>query len=102
MDAAGLGNVRTLNGVLEALPLGDSSVDAAILSNGSFGWNPDEELRELERVTRPGGAILMLAPCNSGNEAMLSKIRSAGGYEQFDFEVPCDGVKPAFIKSLPE
>lgn len=97
MDAAGLRNVRTLSGVLEALPLGDSSVDAAILSNGSFGWNPDDELRELERVTRPGGVILMLAPCNFGNEAMLSKIRSAGGYVPFDFEVPCDGVKPAFV-----
>ena len=100
MWAAGLTNVRTLDGILEAVPLRDASVDAAILSNGSFGWNPEKELRELERVTRPGGTILMLAPCNFGDDAILSAIRDAGGYKPFDFEIPCDGRKPAFIKRL--
>lgn len=98
MDAAGFTNVRTLSGVLEAVPLEDASVDATILSSGSFGWNPQKELQELERVTKLGGTILMLAPCNFGNEEILSRIHSAGGYKPFDFEVPCDGKKPAFIK----
>lgn len=88
MDAAGFTNVRTLAGVLEAVPLPDDSVDAAILSSGSFGWNPEKELLELDRVTKPGGTILMLGPCNYGNEAILSAIESVGGYEPFDFEVP--------------
>jgi hypothetical protein len=97
MGAAGFTNVRTLDGVLEAVPLPDASVDAAILSNGSFGWNPEKELRELERVTKPGGSILMLGPCNFGDEAILSSIHSAG-YEEFEFEVPCAGRKPAFFR----
>ncbi len=98
MDAAGFSNVRTLSGVLEAVPLEDASIDAAILSNGSFGWNPEKELEELERVTKLGGTILMLAPCNFEDEKILSKIRSAGGYEFFEFEIPSQGKKPAFIK----
>lgn len=97
MGAAGLENVRTLAGVLEAVPLEDGAVDVAVISNGSFGWNPDKELAELDRVTRPSGMILMLAPCNYGCEEIISKIRAAG-YEEFEIEIPCDGVKPAFVK----
>lgn len=100
MNAAGFFNVTTLEGILEAVPLADASVDIAILSSGSFGWNPRKELDELERVTKSGGTILMLAPCNFDNKELLSKIKSKGGYEPFDFEIPCDGKKPAFIKRL--
>jgi SAM-dependent methyltransferase len=100
MGAAGFTNVRTLAGVLAVAPLEDSSADVAVAC-GSFGWSPKDELAELERVTRPGGAILMLAPTNYGNEEILSPIRDAGGYEEFEFEVPGDGKKPAFLKRLP-
>jgi hypothetical protein len=99
MEAAGFANVRTLDGVLEAAPLEDSSVDVAVACS-SFGWNPEKELAELERVVKPGGAILMLAPTNYGHEEILSPIRRAGGYEEFDFDVPGDGKKPAFLKRL--
>lgn len=98
MGAAGFANVRTLDGKLEAIPLSDASVDAAILSNGSFGWDPLKELEELERVTKPGGAILMLGPCNREAIGLLSHIKDARGYKPLDFELPCDGRKPAFIK----
>ncbi|HET6453670.1 MAG TPA: class I SAM-dependent methyltransferase [Armatimonadota bacterium] len=98
MGAAGFANVRTLDGILEAIPLEDAFVDAAILSNGSFGWDPLKELEELERVTKPGGAILMLGPCNPEAIGTISQIRDAGGYKPLDFELPCDGRKPAFIK----
>ena len=98
MGSAGLANVRTLDGVLEAVPLGDASVDAAILSNGSFGWDPLKELEELERVTKPGGTILMLGPCNPEAIGTISQIKDARGYKSLHFELPCDGRKPAFIK----
>lgn len=99
MGAAGFTNVLTLEGVLESVPLPDVSMDAVILSNGSFGWNPEKELAEMERVTKPGGTILMLGPCNHGNVPILSAIRSAG-YEEFEFEIPCDGRKPAFVRRM--
>lgn len=100
MSAAGFKNVQTLNGLLEAIPLEIDSIDISILSSGSFGWNPDAELEELERVTKAEGTILMLAPCNFDNKELLSKIKRRGGYDTFDFEIPCDGKKPAFIKRL--
>lgn len=44
----------------EALPLGDSSVDAAISVNSLYFW-PDIEtaLAEIARVTRPGGRLVL-------------------------------------------
>lgn len=96
--AAGLNNIRTLAGVLDSTPLPDSSLDASILSNGSFGWYPDAELAELERVTRPGGTILMLGPRNYGSERTMELIRAAG-YQELRFTVPGDGDKPAFLKA---
>ena len=100
MNAAGFRNVQTLNGLLESVPLEDDSIDISILSSGSFGWNPDAELNELERVTKSEGTILMLAPCNFDNKELLSKISGKSGYKPFDFEIPGDGKKPAFIKKL--
>jgi SAM-dependent methyltransferase len=87
MEACGLRNVSAVAGILEEVPLADASVDAAILSNGSFGWNAEVELRELERVTRPGGTTLALAPCNLDNEGIVSRFRDAG-YEDFTIEIP--------------
>jgi ubiquinone/menaquinone biosynthesis C-methylase UbiE len=98
--AAGFDNVRALDGVLAEVPLDDSSVDVAV-SCSSFGWDPATELAELERVVRPGGAILLLAPTNYGVDEILAPIRDAGGYEEFAFDVPADGPKPAFFKRLP-
>ncbi len=97
MGAAGFTNVRTLDGLAEAIPLGNDSIDAAILSDGSFGWNPEQELAELERVTRPGGVVLMLGPCNDGDP--VCEVIRAAGYERFEFEVPSDGPKPGFAKT---
>lgn len=97
MAAHGFHNVTTLNALLERVPLADDAVDAAILTNGSFGWKPDEELREFERVVKPGGTALMLAPCRPSDLDILDRIRRAG-YEAFDLEMPTMGTFPGFIK----
>lgn len=97
LSAHGFHNVTTLNALLELVPLADGSVDAAILTNGSFGWKPDEELREIDRVVRPGGTALMLAPCRPSDSDILDGIRRAG-YEAFDLEMPTMGTFPGFIK----
>jgi SAM-dependent methyltransferase len=100
MAAAGLSNVRTLDGVLARVPLGDGSVDVSIVANGSLGWETERELRELERVTRPGGTVLMLAPTSPRNKEVLGRIRDAGGYKGIDFVLPTMGPMPAFVKHL--
>lgn len=97
LSAHGFHNVTTLNALIERVPLADDAVDAAILTNGSFGWKPDEELREIDRVVRPGGTALMLAPCRPSDTEILDRIRRAG-YEAFDLEMPTMGTFPGFIK----
>ncbi len=100
MSAHGFDNVTTLDGLLERVPLEDGAVDVAILTNGSFGWKPDEELREIDRVVSPGGTALMLAPCRPSHLDLLDRIRRAG-YEAFDLEMPAMGTFPGFIKRFP-
>ncbi len=53
---AGLDNVETLEGEMEAIPLPDNSVDH-IVSNGVINLSPRKAraLRECARVLRPGG-----------------------------------------------
>lgn len=97
VSAHGFQNVTTIEGLLERVPLADDAVDAAILTNGSFGWKPNEELREIDRVVRPGGRALMLAPCRPSDLDILDRIRRAG-YEAFDLEMPTMGTYPGFIK----
>ena len=97
MSAHGFDNVTTLDGILERVPLDDGAVDVAVLTNGSFGWKPDEELREIDRVVSSGGTALMLAPCRPSDSDILDWIRGAG-YAAFDLEMPTMGTFPAFIK----
>ncbi len=55
---AGLGNVDTLDGEIEAIPLPDESVDA-IISNGVVNLPPRKSrvLAECARVLRSGGEL---------------------------------------------
>lgn len=54
--AAGLDNIETLEGEMEAIPLPDDSVDQ-IISNGVINLSPRKTrvLHECARVLRPGG-----------------------------------------------
>ena len=54
-------------------------------------------MREIDRVVRPGGTALMLAPCRPSDSEILDRIRRAG-YEAFDLEMPTMGTFPGFIK----
>ncbi|MDE2990262.1 MAG: GNAT family N-acetyltransferase [Chloroflexota bacterium] len=100
MSAHGFRNVTTIDGLLERVPLAANAVDVAILTNGSFGWKPDDELREIDRVVRRGGTALMLAPCRPSDSEILDRIRRAG-YDAFDLEMPTMGTFPGFIKRYP-
>ncbi|MFW6199113.1 MAG: methyltransferase domain-containing protein [Gemmatimonadota bacterium] len=57
-EAAGIENVRTLEGSAEDIPLPDGSV-SVVTSNGVLNLVPDKEkaAREIHRVLRPGGRI---------------------------------------------
>jgi SAM-dependent methyltransferase/TusA-related sulfurtransferase len=57
---AGLGNVTTLEGAMEAIPLPEDSVDL-IVSNGVVNLSPRKAraLAEFARVLRPGGRVCL-------------------------------------------
>lgn len=63
--AADLHNVEVMRGVFRRVPLPDDSVDA-VISCSAFGVREarggERGLDELQRVTRPGGRILILWP----------------------------------------
>jgi arsenite methyltransferase len=56
--AAGLDNVETLDGEMEAIPLADDSIDH-VISNGVINLSPRKAraLAECARVLRPGGKL---------------------------------------------
>lgn len=55
--AAGLHNVFVTDGFLHAIPLPDGAADVLITSH-ALGWHLEEELKEFERVVKPGGFII--------------------------------------------
>ena len=57
-DAAGLGQVTYHKGYIEALPMGDGSVDV-VISNGVINLSPDKAavFAETARVLKPGGRL---------------------------------------------
>ncbi len=54
-----LENLFVLDGTLDSIPLPDHSLDVLITSN-AIGWNLPEELKEIERVVKPGGYAIHL------------------------------------------
>jgi SAM-dependent methyltransferase len=66
--AALIGNENVHEGVAEAIPLPDASVDAVTVADGFHWFVPEQALAEIRRVLRPGGglAVLVTAPDWSG------------------------------------
>ena len=77
--------VRFLQGDAQALPLSDASVDAAVMALVLFFLAyPQQGIRELVRVTRPGGTIAAYHWDMDGGGFPLQPIRDAAhadGYE---------------------
>lgn len=51
---------RALEGTAEAIPLADVSVDAVTVAQAFHWFRPDEALREIHRVLRPGGGLALI------------------------------------------
>jgi SAM-dependent methyltransferase len=74
---------EALDGTAEALPLGDSSVDAITVAQAFHWFDPTRALPELHRVLRPGGALVLIwnsrdldDPLQRGLEDLLTPYRN--------------------------
>ncbi len=83
----GLANVFVLDGVLDAIPLPEDSVDV-LLTRNAIGWDLTAELVEIERVVRPGGIALHLAgmPYPAEEGAPHHALLLADGYQERPYE----------------
>jgi SAM-dependent methyltransferase len=59
--AAGIGSERVREGVAEAIPLDDASVDAVTVADGFHWFKHAQALAEIRRVLTPGGGLAVLA-----------------------------------------
>jgi len=56
---AGKKNLFVMDGTLDSIPMANHSLDILITSN-AIGWNLESELKEIQRVVRPGGYAIHL------------------------------------------
>ena len=91
-------NFYSVDGLITEIPFPDGFADVT-LSGHVFGDHPVEEIRELERVTKPGGMVI-LCPGTSENEERAHQVLVAHGYNFSWFEEPGDGMKRKYWKTL--
>ena len=97
---AGLDNVFALDGTLDAIPLPDHFAGVLITSH-ALGWNLEEELREFERVVKPGGFVIHCpGTADHPNDETHDRLTSPDwGYAWSRFE-EADGWKRKYWKQL--
>ena len=96
--ASGLRNVFPVDGLITDIPLPDSFADVT-MGGHVFGDHPEEECRELARVTRPGGTII-LCPGNNDQDNDIHAYLISQGFRWSRFEEPRDGIKRKYWKQV--
>jgi SAM-dependent methyltransferase len=87
----GLNNVYPVDGLVTQIPFPDHFADITI-GGHVFGDQPEEEYRELSRVTKQGGRII-LCPGNNDEDNSVHEFLSSKGFRWSRFEEPGDGMK---------
>jgi SAM-dependent methyltransferase len=92
----GLNSVYPVDGLITDIPFPDNFADVT-LSGHTYGDQPEAELQELERATRPGGMII-LCPGNTDKDNLQHTVLMAHGYQWSRFEEPGDGWRRKYWK----
>lgn len=97
--ARGLRNLYTVDGLITEIPLPDALADVT-MGGHVFGEFLEDEYRELSRVTKPGGLII-LCPGNNDQDNAVHQFLVTRGFAWSRFEEPGDGPKRKYWKCLP-
>jgi ubiquinone/menaquinone biosynthesis C-methylase UbiE len=86
----GLKNVFCMDGIITDIPFPDGFADVTM--NGHvFGDLPEEEFREMVRVTKPGGMVIMMGTGKENIQFLLSK-----GFQMATYQEPGVGAMGKF------
>ncbi|AKI97738.1 class I SAM-dependent methyltransferase [Kosmotoga pacifica] len=89
-------NLYVCDGVLTDIPFEDAFFDIT-MGGHVFGDEPEEEYKEMLRVTKPGGQIVLF-PGNSDKDDEIHNFLISKGFQWKRFEEPGDGMKRAYWK----
>lgn len=87
-----------LDGLITDIPLPSNTCDV-LLSGHVYGDSPADELCEIERVTKPGGMVI-LCPGNLDVDNDAHHTLVSHGYEWSVFHEPVDGAKRKYWKTV--
>lgn len=96
--AKGLHNVYPVDGLITDIPFPGQTADVT-MSGHVFGEDPDAEYKELARVTKVGGMII-LCPGNNDKDNEAHDLLVARGFAWSRFEEPRDGWKRKYWKEM--
>jgi SAM-dependent methyltransferase len=96
-----MGNIFTLDGTLDSIPLPEDTLDVLVTSN-AIGWNLEGELPEIERVLKPGGTAVHLLYMDQQQENPYHEILTSAsrGYMCLS-ETTGKKVKLRYHKTMP-
>ena len=95
----GIVNVYPVDGIVTQIPFPDAFADV-VMGGHVFGDEPEREYRELARVTKPGGMII-LCPGDMDENNYRHRVLVAHGFRWARFEEPFAGVYRKYWKSIP-
>jgi len=95
-----INNVYVMDGTLDSIPLPDHTLDVLITSN-AIGWNLQEELKEIERVLKPGGHAIHLLRSDTESDNPFHEILTSSPWDYSFFQGEKEqGIKLIYSKSL--
>ena len=94
----GMNNVYPVDGLITEMPIPDRFADITMGAH-VFGDHPEEEHREMVRVTKPGGMVI-LCPGNNDEDNAVHHFLVSQGFEWSRFEEPVDGTRRKYWKTI--
>jgi SAM-dependent methyltransferase len=94
----GLSNIFPVDGLLAEIPLPDRFADITMAGH-VFGDQPEREYRELLRVTKSEGVVI-LCPGNNDKDNAVHDFLVSQGFAWSRFEEPQDGMKRKYWKRV--